>query len=536
MKQSRKQSLISLLVGTVLLTACQSQGSLPSQVQTPLTPYPQQTLQQTAQRAHQVSSQTPSQTTSSNAALPSGPVRVSAPSSTSTSNTQSAQAAPSSASETPSSPSSSPAQTGQTTQTSQTTQAEVLVSENYSIETILAGLKEGMGEAEAQAIAQKYGLTIDRFISSIRTVSYRTQGQNVTELLDKLSHEPALEFVEADQVATQKPEKESAVTDSFAVKADNVVNDDYFDKQYALPNMHVPEAWNLAQGDGAVVAVIDTGVETSHGDLDAQLVPGYDAFSHHDGPNAGDVSKLNYFMSTYKHGTHVAGIIAAETNNNKGIAGIAPHAKIMPIKIFPDFSDWIQSLLEPDEDANATIISVLADGIVWAVDHGANIINMSLSVTEKSATLERAVQYALEHNVTVVVAAGNQRHLDNARNELAAIDGVIGVGAVDEANDVAFFSNSGDYVDVAAPGVDILSTVPSFLGLKGYINMTGTSMAAPQVAGVAALILSKYGADVATPEFITHKLEETALDKGDPGRDDLYGYGVVDAYRALGGE
>ena len=524
-----KKSLLSVLVGSLILTACQSS---PLPLSQPLAPVYQNNSQALSQSAlsQQQTLASPLVSTPQIAA----PVRVSAPRSNTTSPSANSQPLQSTVSQ--QSVPQQPLVNNTSPEPKTENKTEVIISQNYNVETLLAGLVKGAGEAEAKRIATKYGLSIERMIESIGTVVYRTQGQNVPELLTRLSQEPLLDYVEADQVATQKPETESEITESFNLKADPLVNDSYFDQQFGLTNMRVPEAWALSQGENIVVAVIDTGVETSHSDLDAQLVAGFDAFSHREGKDAGDVSKLNYFMDSYKHGTHVAGIIAAETNNNRGIAGIAPKAKIMPIKIFPDFSDWIQSVLEPAENADETIISVLADGIVWAVDHGADVINMSLSVTEKSATLDRAVAYALEQNVVVVVAAGNQRHLDNARNELAAIDGVIAVGSVDKINEISFFSNSGDYVAVAAPGQDIISTVPSFLGLKGYINMTGTSMAAPQVAGIAALMRAKYGKEAATPAFIKQRLQETALDKGDVGRDDLYGYGVVDAYKALGGE
>ncbi|MGV3523667.1 MAG: S8 family serine peptidase [Candidatus Sericytochromatia bacterium] len=413
--------------------------------------------------------------------------------------------------------------------------ADVQMAANYNTTTLLAGLRSGAGLSAAEDIASRHGLVIERHIASIGTVVFHTQGQSVPELLAKLQNEPALEYVEADQVATQKPENESDVTASFRIFADAAANDTYFSQQYSLPAMRVPESWELSTGEGVVVAVIDTGVDTDHPDLKGRLVDGYDAFSQKSGPGAGDVSSLNYVMSSYKHGTHVAGVIAAETNNGKGIAGVAPSAKVMPIKIFPDLTDMIKSIIAPPDNAGQTIISILADGIVWATDNGADVINMSLAVTEDSATLRRAVEYALEHNVSVIVAAGNDRHLNNARNHLAAIEGVVGVAATDPADKVTFFSNSGDYVDVAAPGLDIISTVPSFLNINSYINMSGTSMAAPNVAGVAALLKSKYGAQ-ATPAWILNRLQDTATDKGDAGRDDLYGYGLVNTYKALGGE
>ncbi len=397
----------------------------------------------------------------------------------------------------------------------------------------MAGLHFDQDRAAAEAIASRHNLTIDRYNDSIKIVVYNTQGQSVPALLEALSNEPALEYVEADQVASQKPEDEKAVSANFTTQAD--LNDTYYNQQYTLQAMNVPAAWDVTQGEGVVVAVIDTGVDLDHGDLKNRVVPGYDAFSQEEGDDAGDVSSLNYVMSAYKHGSHVAGIIAAEANNGKGIAGVAPQAKIMPIKIFADLSDIIKSLWAPEEDTSYTIVSVLADGIVWAADHGADVINMSLAVSEDSATIERAVKYALSKDISVIVAAGNERHVGNNRNYLAAIEGVIGVGATDDANKVTFFSNSGDYVSVAAPGQDIISSVPSFLGFNSYVKMSGTSMAAPAVAGVAALLKAKFG-PAATPEFIKRRLENTAIDKGDAGRDDFYGHGIVNAGAALAGD
>lgn len=523
MKRRPASVLPYLLALSCLISACQS--DLPTTAtDTPSTAPTAQTLPRaTARPQTSPSPQATAKPTSQASAKPTSSPSVQPSAKPVASPTPAPSATPKASASPQSSPSTPPA--------SASTQTEVITSQNYNTATLVAGLHFDQDRAAAEDIALRHNLTIDRYNDSIKIVVFNTQGQNVPELLQALSSEPALEYVEADQVASQKPEDEKAVSANF--KAQAALNDTYFDQQYTLQAMNVPAAWEVTQGEGIVVAVIDTGVDLDHGDLKNRVVPGYDAFSQEEGDDAGDVSALNYVVSSYKHGSHVAGVIAAEANNGKGIAGVAPQAKIMPVKIFADLSDIIKSLWAPEEDTSYTIVSILADGIVWSADHGADVINMSLAVSEESATIERAVKYALSKNISVIVAAGNARHVDNGRNYLAAIEGVIGVGATDEANKVTFFSNSGDYVSVSAPGQDIISSVPSFLGLNSYVKMSGTSMAAPAVAGVAALLKAKYG-DQATPAFIKQRLESTAIDKGDPGRDDFYGYGIVNARAALG--
>lgn len=525
-----KKQLLTVMLAGFALSACQTQQPLPLAQNVPAA----QTLPLTSAQtkaAAQVNTQSNSQSTQVQAKASAAPTARTSPQLTVKKPAAPASPAPVAQPVASQPVAPAPAQTAAPAKSD----TQVLISANYNTNTLVAGLRANAGQSEAQAIAQRHNLAIERYIAGIRTVVFKTQGQNVPELLKALQGESALEYVEADQIASQKPDSEKTVTESFKLHAAEIVNDKYFSQQYSLSAMHVPQAWDVSKGAGTVVAVIDTGVDISHPDLKSRVLPGYDAFSRKEGAKAGDVSRLNYFVESYKHGSHVAGIIAAEANNGQGIAGVAPEAKILPIKIFPDLTDIIKSFIAPDKDESQTIVSILADAIVWAADHGANVINMSLAVNEQSATIERAVKYALDKDVTVVVAAGNSRHEDNARNYLAAIDGVIGVGATDQNNEVTYFSNSGDYVAVAAPGLDIVSSVPSFLGFNPYVKMSGTSMAAPNVAGVAALLRSKFGA-TATPAWIKQRLEASATDEGDKGRDDLYGYGLVDAYKALGGQ
>jgi subtilisin family serine protease len=229
-----------------------------------------------------------------------------------------------------------------------------------------------------------------------------------------------------------------------------------------------------ADRDGVVIAVLDTGVDLDHPDLEPNLVAGWDFIDdddHPDDPNG--------------HGTHVAGIAAAASDNGIGIAGAAPDAQIMPVRV-----------LDADGTGNDDII---ADGIDWAVDHGADIVNLSLgesgfvSRLTKGGAINAAIRRASDADVIVVAAAGNDH--DTKRNYRVGVD-VIVVNATNELGLLTNFSNTGDSRAVSAPGARILSTAPESDstiwpdGTNGWATLDGTSMAAPLVAGGAAVLLS----------------------------------------------
>jgi thermitase len=292
------------------------------------------------------------------------------------------------------------------------------------------------------------------------------------------------------------------------------VNDPRSAEQKGLGIIGMGKAWDLSLGDPRVViAVIDSGADLNHPDLRPNLVAGYNVISQGQTPPQDDNG----------HGTHASGIAAAATDNRDGIAGTCPRCKLMPIKAL-------------DAEGAGTAFDV-ALGLVWAVDHGAQVVNMSLGGPQSDPTLERAVRYALNRNVPVVVAAGNE-----STSELrypAAINGVISVGAVDNNRELAGFSNFGSWVTVVAPGVQILSTMPLnsvFMtnneGYKtGYDFMDGTSMAAPIVAGLVGLMRSRH--PQLTPAQIKNRLEGTAIDLGAPGFDEQFGHGMINGPRAL---
>ena len=405
-------------------------------------------------------------------------------------------------------------------------------------DAVLVQLRE-LGDAEA--IAREHGLAITRSIAPIRLVELRApEGAPQAGWLDGV-----LKKLEGDRrVAMAEPCLQMRLKDrrAQALKDEPVEgpNDPLKPLQYSLEAMQVPAAWQVTMGSpDIVVAVIDSGVDAKHKDLKANLVPhGYDAYHSKKGTDAAStdtVSRFGGMFASLGHGTHVAGIIAAEGNNNRGIVGVAPKSKIMPIKIFPSMIDMVKPKKnERADDQQAIIASAVAEGIVYAAEHGADIINMSLGFPTESQSLALAVDYALKKGVTVLVAAGNERMEGSPVNTLANQPGVIGVGATDEEDRVTFFSNSGKYVSVTAPGWRVLSTMPSFFnGLiaKPYQYMDGTSMACPNAAGVAALVKSVN--PKLSPAQVKHILESSADDRGPKGYDESYGHGRLNAARAV---
>lgn len=288
-------------------------------------------------------------------------------------------------------------------------------------------------------------------------------------------------------------------------------NDKYRTAQWALTTLRAEKTWTVTTGVGAsgtpvTVAVVDTGVQRNHPDLAGVVLSGIDLVA--DNPASTDGSN-----DENGHGTHVAGIVGAIANNSIGVAGLAPGVRILPVRVL-------------DGDGSG-YDSDVADGIVKAVDRGAGVINLSVGGGTEAGATGQAVKYALSKNVVVVAAAGNERQDGNAISYPAADDGVIGVAATDSSNKDAPFSNTGAYVDLAAPGVSIWSTYKG----STYKALSGTSMATPYVSAAAALARSV--APGLTPAAVTDLLERTATDLDAPGRDDATGYGLVDPYAAV---
>ncbi len=304
-----------------------------------------------------------------------------------------------------------------------------------------------------------------------------------------------------DQAATAlatHPVIES-VHKSYFYDAQMLPDDSEFNQQDHFDAINAPAAWGITTGDeDTIIAILDTGVESDHPDLQAKLVDGWNVYDDDD--NTQDVMG---------HGTSVAGAAAAITDNDRGIAGVAWDNPIMPIRV-------------SSASGRASSRNV-AKGIVWAVDHGARLINASFAPMGADQMVLAAAEYARNSGAIVFISAGNNgKFFEADRN-----DNAVFVGAMDQDGELASFSDTGDFVDFVAPGTRIRTTSTG----AGYRNVNGTSFAAPITAGVAALVWSVNPAF--RPATVVEILTDTATDLGTPGRDELHGFGIIDAFAAV---
>ncbi|MFF4996687.1 type VII secretion-associated serine protease mycosin [Streptomyces sp. NPDC000656] len=295
--------------------------------------------------------------------------------------------------------------------------------------------------------------------------------------------------------------------------------DNIRDRQWGLTALRAEEAWGTTRGAGITVAVLDTGVDGSHPDLAGQVLDGTDLIGM--GAGRGD-------RAWARHGTAMAGIIAGHGhggNRRQGVLGIAPQARILPVRVILEEGDPGRAKARESKGG------ALAEGIRWAADHGANVINLSLGDDSDSAHHEaaedEAVQYALAKGVVVVASAGNGGRQGDHASYPAAYPGVIAVTAVDRGGRKADFSTSNWYATVSAPGVDVVIADPD----RAYYEGWGTSAACAFVSGAVALVKAAHP-DL-SPAQIKRLLEETASDAPPGGRDDSRGHGLVDPVAAL---
>jgi serine protease len=312
----------------------------------------------------------------------------------------------------------------------------------------------------------------------------------------------------------------SALLAAFVLAAVASPNDPHFGQQWGLQLIGAPEAWESSRGEGVIVAVLDSGVAMDHPDLVGAFVRGPDGRILGRDFVDGDADPTD----EHGHGTMVAGIIAARTGNGVGVASVAPESQLLPVRVL-------------DDRAVGRSVDVDA-GIRWAVDNGAAVINLSLEVARRDESElsgvrrqapDDAVRYAWEHGVVVVAAAGND---SSDFTDYPDDSPILLVGATDENDVRAVFSDSGRSDMLMAPGVGIVSTWCDPCGMDGQQMIgqaSGTSYAAAHVSGAVAVLIAA-GVD---PREAVEILRETAVDLGEPGPDALYGFGRIDLPAAL---
>lgn len=352
---------------------------------------------------------------------------------------------------------------------------------------LLVKPKVSMQEAALHALVSAQGGREQNRLAALDVRVIRVPAHASAKLMTALRRHKDIEYAEPDHLA----------------KAVLSANDPNYTGggQWSLAKIEAPAAWDTTVGASSViVAVIDSGVSASHPDLSGKVLPGYDFFN-------GDADATD----DNGHGTAVAGITAAATNNAIGMAGVSWNSMILPVKAL-------------GADGSGSY-SAMANGITWATDKGARIINLSLGGTSSSRALQDAVNYAWRRNVILVAAAGN-----NGNSTLfypAACNNVVAVSATDSADMRPTWSNFGSYVDVSAPGVGILT----LSGASSYANWNGTSFSSPVASGVVALMTA------ANPSLsnvgVVDALLKNSDDIGSAGYDVYYGNGRVNARRAV---
>ncbi len=380
---------------------------------------------------------------------------------------------------------------------------------------ILVRFKDSTGLSEVNNIHKKLGGKVKQTISGINVQVVEVGGRNVGEAVSAYARNGRVEYAEPNFIA-------SALT-----------SDTYFERQYGLHNLgqevcnmvgdicttgtldadiDAPEAWEIATGSSGIkIAILDSGIDLDHEDFVGKVT---DIINFTDSPTKDDI---------YGHGTHVAGIAAANTNNGIGVAGVAPQSTLMNVKALADNGYGAYSWI--------------VEGIIWATDNGADVINLSLGGPRKSEFLEDAVNYAWDNEVVIVAAAGNSAN--PSKTYPGYYENCIAVAATNNNDVKASFSSYGNWVDVAAPGENVYSTFPNhefylqtvYGRSLNYDFGSGTSMSTPFVAGIAALVWdTEYGTGA---QSVRDRIEQTA--DAVSGTGSYWTWGRVNACNAVGG-
>lgn len=357
----------------------------------------------------------------------------------------------------------------------------------YAPHCVIVEARPGLSEAALNSILSAHGGKGRKLGQSRLYVVDLPANASETAVAALLAHRPELKFAELDRV----------------VHATASVNDPYFGSEWHLTKIGAPTAWNTTQGAGVIIAILDSGINVNHPDLVARLVPGYNVYS-------GNTD----LTDVCGHGTAVAGVAAATSNNATGVAGVAGAASIMPIRV---------AYADSTTGGCTAYYSTVASGLTYAADHGARVANISYGGVAGSSTIMSAANYMKSKNGLVFVSAGN----NNIDENITSDGSMIAVSATDANDAKASFSSWGTFVTLSAPGTSIVTTDNT----GSYSTWQGTSFSSPLTAGVAALVMS------ARPDLsgaqVQSLLYSTAVDLGAAGLDPVFGYGRVNAGAAV---
>lgn len=387
---------------------------------------------------------------------------------------------------------------------------------NFVKGEVLVKFKEGVGSKEVNEIHKKLGGKVKSEIPGINVQVLDAGKKNTGELISDYAKNSKVKYAEPNFIA-------SALT-----------TDTYFEKQWGMNNfgqqtcntagnictagaedadIDAPEAWAIASGSSEIkIAILDSGIDLNHPDLKNKIAASVNL-----------TAASNTENDLYGHGTHVAGIAAADTNNGAGVAGVGYNSKLLNVKVLGDDGYGAYSWI--------------ANGIYWAVQNGAKVINMSLGANRKSSALEDAVNFAWNNGVVLTAAAGNSSN--PSKTYPAYYNNVIAVAATNNNDVKTSFSSYGSWVDVTAPGENIYSTFPThdfylqnkYGRSKNYDFGSGTSMSTPHVSGLAALLWStEFGTDNST---VRSRIETTADIVSGTGT--YWAWGRINACNAVGG-
>ena len=358
--------------------------------------------------------------------------------------------------------------------------AQAQEKEEFASDAVLVKFQDTISEKEKDSVLSSVGAKRERRLNKINAERVRVPKSKVKEIVVSLKKNSKIKYAEPD----------------FVAKKVESPNDPYYSSQWGLPKIKAEGGWDKTHGgDLALVAIADTGIDDSHPDLSGKVIKRANFTWDSDVDGDG-------------HGTHVAGIVAATTNNSLGVASLGYDSKLISVKVL--------------DNSGSGYYSWIANGIIWAADNGAKVINLSLGGSFDSSTLRDAVNYAWGKGVVIVAAAGNS---NNSRALYPAYySNSIAVAATDSSDNKASFSSYGWWVDLAAPGVSIYSTYKG-----GYAYLSGTSMATPFVSALSSLVFAN------NPAFansqVRNKIESTAERIARTGT--YWTYGRIDACAAL---